>query len=92
MNSTPQVSRPATNPAGSVLKIVRLKREGALGRGDTVSTDTLGECVVTGIPCMGSLAVRRVLTNEQIVISGIDFPPGVTMNMHAPDPRDDIRR
>lgn len=83
-----QTDRPAVNPAGSVMTIVRLAREGRLAKGDQVSTDRLGMCEVLGIVDRGCLRVRQQQTGQITMISGIDFPPSAVLQ--TPDPRSSL--
>lgn len=78
------------NPAGNLLTIVSLQTQGRLCKGDTVSTDVLGTCDVLGIIAPDALRVRQRTTRQEVLISGIDFPPGV--QFQAKDPRDSISR
>lgn len=59
-----------------VIRLVRLKREGALGRGDLVATRRLGTCEVVSIASPHSLTVRALDNHTHYRISGIDFGTG----------------
>lgn len=76
----------SVNPNGSVLTIVNLQREGILQKGDIVSTDVLGPCVFVNGLSASAIRVRSQASGQLIDISGIEFPPSVTMRQV--DPRD----
>ena len=62
-----------------VVRLVRLKREGALGRGDLVATRRLGTCEVVSIASPHSLTVRALDNHAHYRISGIDFGTGARL-------------
>lgn len=62
-----------------VVHLVRLRREGALGRGDLVATRRLGTCEVVTIESTHTLTVRSLDNHTHYRISGIDFGPGVRL-------------
>lgn len=68
------VPRPMDIPSGT-LRLVRLAREGALGQGDLVATQRLGECQVVRIHTAHSIEVRCVASGEHYLLSGIWFGP-----------------
>ena len=57
---------PAESPwiPPGVIRLVRLKREGALGRGDLVATRRLGTCEVVSIASPHSLTVRALVRDR----------------------------
>lgn len=62
-----------------VIRLVRLKREGALGRRDLVATRRLGTCEVVSIASPHSLTVRALDNHTHYRISGIDFGTGARL-------------
>lgn len=62
-----------------VIRLVRLKREGVLGRGDLVATRRLGTCEVVAISSAYSLMVRALDNHTHYRISGIDFGAGARL-------------
>ena len=65
MSSTQALPAEAPWIPPGVIRLVRLKREGALGRGDLVATRRLGTCEVVSITSAHSLTVRA-LDNHSI--------------------------
>lgn len=57
------------------LRLVRLGREGALGVGDLVATQRLGECEVVRVHTPHSIEVRALSSGRHYLISGLDFGP-----------------
>ena len=62
-----------------VVRLVRLKREGALGRGDLVATRRLGTCEVVSIETTHTLTVRALDDHTHYRNSGLDFGSGVRL-------------
>ena len=62
-----------------VIRLVGLKREGALGNGDLVATRRLGTCEVFSIASPHSLTVRALDNHTHYRISGIDFGTGARL-------------
>jgi urease accessory protein UreE len=63
-----------------VIRLVRLKREGALGRGDLVAMRRLGTCEVVSIESAHALTVRALDNHTHYRISGIDFGTGTRLS------------
>jgi hypothetical protein len=63
---------PVDVPPGT-LRLVRLAREGALSRGDLVTTQRLGECEVVRIHTAYSIEVRCIASGEHFLLSGLSF-------------------
>ena len=73
MSSTQALPAEAPWISLGVIRLVRLKREGALGRGDLVATRRLGTCEVVTIETTHTLTVRALDNHTHYRISGIDF-------------------
>lgn len=65
-------------PSG-VVRLVKLKREGALSRGDLVATRNLGTCEVITVESTHSITVRALEndTNHRLLCV---FGPGVSLS------------
>lgn len=70
--SEPPQSEPV--PPGT-LRLVRLAREGALGIGDLVATQRLGECEVARVHTPNAIEVRALATGRHYLISRLHFGP-----------------
>lgn len=79
MSSTQALPAEAPWIPPGVVRLVRLKREGALGRGDLVATCRLGTCEVVSIASPHSLTVRALDNHTHYRISGIDFGTGARL-------------
>lgn len=80
MASTQALSAEAPWIPPGVIRIVRLKREGVLGRADLVATRRLGTCEVVSIESARTLTVRAFDNHTHYRISGIDFGPGARLS------------
>lgn len=62
-----------------VIRLVRLKREGALARGDLVATRHLGTCEVINVESTHAISVRALETDTQHRLHCV-FGPGVSLS------------
>lgn len=79
MSSTQALPAEAPWIPHGVIRLVRLKRQGALGRADLVATRRLGTSEVVSIASPHSLAVRALDNHTHYRISGIDFGTGARL-------------
>jgi len=79
MSSTQALPAEAPWIPPGVIRLVRLQREGALGRGDLVATRRLGTCEVVSIASAYSLMVRVLDNHTHYRIGGIDFGAGARL-------------
>ena len=62
-----------------VIRLVRLKREGALSRGDLVATRHLGTCEIVGVESTHTLTVRALETDTHHRLHCV-LGPGVSLS------------
>lgn len=79
MSSTQALPAEAPWIPPGVIRLVRLKREGALGRGDLVATRRLGTSEVVSIASPHSFTVRALDNHTHYRISGTDFGMGTRL-------------
>ena len=79
MSSTQALPAEAPWIPPGLIRLVRLKREGALGNGDLVATRRLGTCEVFSIASPHSLTVRALDNHAHYRISGIDWGTGARL-------------
>ncbi len=75
-----QLSAPHAAPwiPPGVVRLIRLKREGALSRGDLVATRHLGTCEVVTVESTHAITVRSVSADTHHRLHCV-FGPGVSL-------------